>query len=151
MKIGIIGSGDYKNKRIVIRTLELIISKKKDIVVSGRSPRNRKDNVDNWAELWALEYCDKPPIIHPPKIFIEKEFKARNRLIARDSYNVIAFIPKGLYKSGAWNTINRFSRKIEFSKDRLSIYDELGILWTEDEFPLWLKERVQMNNLISFI
>lgn len=106
MKIGIIGSRHYRNKENVIRWLEENI-KEGDIIVSGRSPTYNFENVDCWAENWANER-GIPTIIYPPKKYTREDFFKRNTKIAEESEKLVAFIPDGVYRSGAWNTVSKF-------------------------------------------
>jgi len=136
IKFGFVGSGEYKNKKMVEKTLIELVCPNKDIVVSGRSPRNDYDNVDIWAEEWANIFCKIPPIIHPAKEFTSNGFFARNKLVADDSDFLICFINRGQYKSGTWNTIKHFTRKggKEYGEDWF-IYDEDGKEWQGSELP----------------
>jgi len=154
MKVGISGSGRYKNKKFVIETLENTISKEHDIIVSGRSPRNKKfdedgkkyyDNVDIWAEDWANEFCQNEPIIHPANEFTREEFYKRNKKIAIDSKELIAFINKYQYVSGSWNTIRYFIEKPNFDYDNLKIYNEYEELWHLSELPPWVRTKIKIK------
>lgn len=149
-RIGVVGSKDYKNKFYVFKVLEEVVDTKYDIIVSGHSPRNPiynngkiiyYDNVDLWAEDWANEKCDNEPIIHEAIIKNRNGFFKRNGLISNDSDEIRAFIPRGLYYSGTWNTINQFTKEKGLNILTLFIYDEFGNLWKFNEYPQWLKKR----------
>ena len=131
------------------------INKKKDIIVSGHSPRNEKyrknengerkvyyDNVDIWAEDWANEKCWNNPIIFPAEELNRKEFFLRNKKIALEIKKLIVFMNRRQYKSGAWNTVSHFSKREDFNYANLIIYDQYGKLWRTDELPSWLKSKI---------
>ena len=152
MFIGVVGSGKYKNKDFIIKELEYIINPEIDIIVSGHSPRNpiikdgiliRYDNVDIWAEDWAIEFCWNLPIIYETKEFNKKEFFKRNKSITYISNKLLVFINKGQFKSGAWNTVSHFIRKPNFNFSDLMIYNQFGKLWRTDKLPLWLNKKIQ--------
>lgn len=158
-KIGIVGSGKYKNKKFVIEILKNTISKENDIIVSGHSPRNKKynkhtkkyyyDNVDIWAEDWANEFCQNEPIIYPAEENTREEYFKRNKKISIDSEELKVFINKFQYQSGAWNTVKYFINKPDFNHNLLIIYDENGIKWYYDELPSWVKKamnKIKINN-----
>lgn len=111
MLIGVIGSGEYTKKDIVLHKLNYLVDVKEDIIVSGRSPRNEGDNVDIWAEDWANENCWNKPSIHPANEFNKKEFFRRNKKIALEAKKLMVFINRRQYKSGAWNTISYFPKE----------------------------------------
>jgi hypothetical protein len=152
MNVGFIGSGQYKNKKFVIETLEKTISKENDIIVSGHSPRNmifdihtRKyyyNNVDIWAEDWANEFCHNKPIIHPAVENNREEYFKRNNKISDDSDKINAFINRYQYQSGTWNTIKYFINKPKFNPANLIIYDENGLKWNYDELPSQIKNKI---------
>jgi len=152
MKLGVVGSGKFKDKNFVIKQISSRIDIKVDIIVSGHSPRNKRynkdnkeyyDNVDIWAEDWANEFCWNKPIIHPAKEFIKKEFFKRNKKIAQDSDKLLVFINKGQYKSGAWNTVGYFISKFNFNPNNLMIYNERHEQWCLDELPMWVRNRIR--------
>jgi len=152
-KIGVIGSGEYKKKKIVIRKLEQLIDKQRDIIVSGHSPRNpifkdgiliRYNNADIWSEDWAYVWCQNPPIIHPTKEFTRDGFFARNKLIALDSEELIVFINKHQYQSGAWNTVKYFLEKPDFDYNNLTIYDEFGKEFGIHDLPEWCQNKIKI-------
>ena len=139
MNIGVIGSGLYKNKEFVIETLEDLIWKAGDTIVSGHSPRNNYDNVDIWGEEWAKENCKLKPIIHPAKEFTEDGFFARNKLIAKDSEWLVCFINQGQYQSGTWNTVKYFIQKDVKYEEHWIVFNEHGMSWHTTDLPKWVK------------
>lgn len=142
MKVGVVGSGEYINKDIVLHKLNCLIDVKEDIIVSGHSPRNKYNNVDIWAEDWANEFCQNEPIIHPAEEFNKKEFFLRNKKIAIEVEKLLVFINRHQFKSGAWNTVKHFINKKDFKYSDLIIYDQYGKLWRTDELPSWLYSKV---------
>lgn len=135
--VGVIGSGEYRKKYLMISTLENLIDTEEDVVVSGHSPRNNYQNVDVWAEEWAKKFCDKKPIIFPPKKFTSYHFKLRNKKIAKKSTMIVGFVPKGLYKSGTWNTIYHYVKFGKSIKD-IVVFDEDNFAWNYDEYPKYI-------------
>ena len=158
MKRAFVGSGEYNNKEFVLSILESIIDKENDVIVSGHSPRNPVyvdgviigyNNVDHWSEIWGNDKCINKPIIFPPKEHIDIYYKKRNKQIADTSYEIRAFIPTLRYISGTWNTIKHFVKRVIDSKDRVFIYNEYGILWKFEEYPLWLQNRMLKINRLN--
>ena len=142
MKVGVVGSGEYINKDIVLHKLNCLIDVKEDIIVSGRSPRNEGDNVDTWAEDWANKKCWNKPIIFPAEELNRKSFFLRNKKIALEVKKLMAFINRRQYKSGAWNTVSHFSKREDFNYANLIIYDQYGKLWRTDDLPSWLYSKI---------
>jgi len=141
--IGVVGSGEYKRKDIVIMILEKTIDKDITIIVSGKSPRNEYNNVDIWAEDWGRENCKNEPVIFPPEEFTKVAFFKRNKLIADVSSILLVFINLRQYQSGAWNTVKWFIQKPDFCLFNLFIYDENGNEWSYDLLPLMIKKMVK--------
>ena len=128
MKIAIIGSRRYENKR---KIKEFIFKLKNEygtdtIIVSGGC----KDGADKYAKKYALElglqYEEYPPFhevhnLYCPlpssrygKPFSMKYFFARNKIIAGTSDFIVGFIPEGVEANGTMNTIEyakKFSKK----------------------------------------
>ncbi|MBD3405112.1 MAG: hypothetical protein GF411_03120 [Candidatus Lokiarchaeota archaeon] len=120
MKIGIIGSRRYRNKTFVKRVINLLPSDTR--VISGGC-----DGVDTWAVQYAKKLGLKTHEFIPE--FQSREaFFSRNRLIAINTDVLIAFIPLGQMRSGAWNTIN-YQR--EFKKPYV-VFDEHGDTWDRE-------------------
>ncbi|KKN57636.1 hypothetical protein LCGC14_0560080 [marine sediment metagenome] len=143
MIYGFVGSGKFKDKEFVIKKLNDIINPEVDIIVSGHSPRNKKNNVDIWSEDWANEFCWTKPIIHPADENNKKEYFRRNKKIAQDSDKLVCFINKGRYKSGTWNTIKHFVNKPDFNLNNLIIYNEEHKLWKTDDLPKWILRKMK--------
>lgn len=148
MRIGVSGSGKYKNKQFLFKKLEEVINKDRDIIISGHSPRNKYDNIDIWAERWGNDNCKNKPIIHPPKRFTDEYFFKRNKLVSDDSDILLSFINKGQYKSGTWNTVKYFLNKQNFRFKDLMIYDEFGNPWYFEDLPNWIKSKIKVNKCL---
>jgi hypothetical protein len=156
MYIGIIGSGNYRNKDFVLKTLKKDINVKNDIIVSGHSPRVpyktltneiKYDNVDIWAEDWAKENCRYPPVIFNPEKLDSEHFKKRNNQIAEKVKKLICFIPYNQYRSGTWNTINEFLKMGKNIED-IYIYDEFERLWNIDKYPVYIQKRYNDMDIV---
>jgi len=126
MKIAIIGSRRYENKR---KIKEFIFKLKNEygtdtIIVSGGC----KQGADRYAKKYALElglqYEEYPPFhevhnLYCPlpesrysKDYSVKYFFARNKIIAGTSDIVVGFIPDGVEGRGTLNTIE-YAKKFE--------------------------------------
>jgi len=151
MKYGFIGSGMFVDKEYVIKKLHNMIDVTVDIIVSGHSPNNDYDNVDIWAEDWANEFCWNKPIIHPAKKNVKNKFFLRNVKIARDSDKLVCFINSGQYKSGTWNTISNFVRRVDFNFNNLIIYNQNRQLWRTDELPKWVLRKLKFMESIKSV
>ena len=132
MKIGIIGSRRYENKR---KIKEFIFKLKnqygdKTIIVSGGC----KQGADRYAKKYALElglqyeeyppfhevhnlYCTMPESRYD-KPFSMKNFFARNKIIAGTSDIIVGFIPEGIEAKGTMNVLE-YAKK--FDKKRIII------------------------------
>lgn len=143
MRLGVVGSGEFRDKEFVIKKLEEIVNPEIDIIVSGHSPRKKYNNVDIWAEEWAYEFCENEPIIHPAEEFTDTEFFRRNKEVNYDSDKLLVFINEGKYKSGAWNTVGYFINKFDFNINNLIIYNERHRLWRFEELPMWVRNRIK--------
>jgi len=119
MKVGIIGSRRYENKR---KIKDFIFELKKQygentIVVSGGC----KDGADKYAKKYALElglqYEEYPPFhevhnLYCPlpesrygKPYSVRNFFARNKIIAGTSDYIVGFIPDGVVANGTMSCI----------------------------------------------
>lgn len=141
--LGVVGSGEYRKKDIVISKLEEawdnII---RLVIVSGKSPRKKGDNVDIWAENWGWNNCNDDPIIYPPDTFTRDAFFIRNKKIADKSHLLYVFINKGQHKSGAWNTVKWFLVKHKRKALKLlHVFDENGNEW--NKLPNWTKKYLE--------
>ena len=126
MKIAIVGSRRYENKR---KIKEFIFKLKEEygtdtIIVSGGC----KQGADRYAKKYALElglqYEEYPPFhevhnLYCPlpssrygKPYSMKYFFARNKIIAGTSEFIVGFIPDGVEGSGTMNTID-YAKKFE--------------------------------------
>ena len=128
MKIAIIGSRRYENKR---KIKEFIFKLKEEygtdtIIVSGGC----KQGADKYAKKYALElglqYEEYPPFhevhnLYCPlpesrysKPYSVKYFFARNKIIAGTADIIVGFIPEGVEGKGTMNTISyakKFKKK----------------------------------------
>ena len=128
MKIGIVGSRRYENKK---KIKDFIFKLKEEygtdtIIVSGGC----KQGADKYAKKYALElglqYEEYPPFheVHNlyctipssrySKPYSVKNFFARNKIIAGTSDFVVGFIPDGVEARGTMNTIQyaeKFKKK----------------------------------------
>ena len=132
MKIGIVGSRRYENKK---KIKDFIFKLKQEhgtdtIIVSGGC----KDGADRYAKKYALElglqYEEYPPFheVHNlyctipasrySKPYSVKNFFARNKIIAGTCDIIVAFIPEGIESDGTFSTLN-YAKK--FDKKRIII------------------------------
>ena len=132
MKIGIVGSRRYENKK---KIKDFIFKLKQEhgtdtIIVSGGC----KDGADRYAKKYALElglqYEEYPPFhdVHNlycmmpesryGKPYSVKYFHARNKIIAGTSDVVAAFIPEDGISDGTFSTL-KYAKK--FDKKRIII------------------------------
>ena len=126
MKVGIVGSRRYENKK---KIKEFIFKLKqeygeKTIIVSGGC----KQGADKYAKKYALElglqYEEYPPFheVHNlyctiassryGKPYSVKNFFARNKIIAGTSDFIVGFIPEGEEGRGTMNTIS-YAKKFD--------------------------------------
>ena len=125
MKIGIVGSRRYENKK---KIKDFIFKLKQEhgtdtIIVSGGC----KDGADKYAKKYALElglqYEEYPPFheVHNlyctisasrySKPYSVRNFFARNKIIAGTSDMVVGFIPEGVESNGTMSTI-KYAEKL---------------------------------------
>ena len=126
MKIGIVGSRRYENKK---RIKDFIFKLKQEkgvdtTIVSGGC----KDGADRYAKKYALEfglqYEEYPPSHFPHNLYCGlpesrygkeysvKNYHVRNKIIAGTSDYIVAFIPKGIESKGSMSTI-QYAKKFE--------------------------------------
>ena len=129
MKIGLVGSRKYENKK---RIKDFIFKLKKEkgtqtTIVSGGC----KDGADKYVKKYTLElglqYVEYPPFHSTHSLycplpesrfnqpFAMKNFFVRNKIIAQASDIVVGFIPKGVDSNGTNNTLQyakKFGKKI---------------------------------------
>lgn len=86
------------------------------------------DSVDNWAIDWASRNNYKTKE-YPSKENKREFFFDRNREMAEAADRLIAFVPRGQLRSGAWNCVNWFRK---FGKTNYQIYDEKGEQWERE-------------------
>jgi|TARA_B100000073_G_scaffold308165_1_gene278998 predicted Rossmann fold nucleotide-binding protein DprA/Smf involved in DNA uptake len=127
MKIGIIGSRNYENKRKIKQTIFQLKNKfGKDLVIfSGGCP----DGADKYAKKYALELDCKYIEVNPShtvknlysymredwygKKYSPKNFYVRNKILAKSIDRLIAFVEDGDAAKGTANTVNY---AVEFNK-----------------------------------
>ena len=132
MKIGIIGSRRYENKKKIKDFIFKLKNEygEKTIIVSGGC----KQGADRYAKKYALElglqYEEYPPFHDVHNLYCTmpssrygrpysiKNFHARNKIIAGTSDFIVAFIPEGIISDGTLSTLN-YAKK--FDKKRIII------------------------------
>ena len=94
----------------------------------------------NSPDMWAEDFLDRFGLI--PEIFPASDFNynyfARNAVVADFSDSLIAFIPRGQVKSGAWNTVSQF---LDEGKTDLVVLDEHGEPWMQK----WAQDKLDRN------
>jgi|TARA_R110000824_G_scaffold361530_3_gene549447 predicted Rossmann fold nucleotide-binding protein DprA/Smf involved in DNA uptake len=126
MKVGIVGSRRYENKK---KIKDFIFKLKQDYgestkVISGGC----KEGADRYAKKYALElglqYEEYPPFhevhnLYCPlpesrykKPYSPKNYHVRNKIIAGTSDVVVAFIPRGVESKGTMSTIS-YAKKFD--------------------------------------
>jgi len=120
--IVVIGSRKYRKQSMVYHVLdeEIIVRGLDPVIMSGKCPMT--DSVDNWAIFWA-ENRGLLNIELEPR---DEEFFERNEQIAHYADEIIAFIPKNIHRSGAWNCISEFRK---MGKTAYRVFDENGDEW----------------------
>tara|TARA_B100000287_G_scaffold404112_1_gene426500 strand:+ start:334 stop:747 length:414 start_codon:yes stop_codon:yes gene_type:complete len=132
MKIGIIGSRKYENKRKIKEAIFNLKQKFGDtlVIVSGGA----SDGADKYAKKYALEldcnYIEVNPS-HTPKnlysymredwygkSYSVRNFHVRNKILASLVDRLIAFVPRGTVSDGTDSTLN-YARK--FNKKSIII------------------------------
>ena len=132
MKVGVVGSRRYENKR---KIKDFIFKLKneygnKTIIVSGGC----KTGADRYAKKYALElglqYEEYPPFHEVHNLYCAmpesrygkpysiKNYHARNKIIAGTSDFIVAFISEGVQSDGTFSTLN-YAKK--FDKKRIII------------------------------
>ena len=120
MKIGIIGSRVYENRRKIKETIYKLRQKFNEdlIIVSGGCP----NGADKYAKKYALEMECKYKEFNPShttpnlysacneqfynKTYSPKNFFHRNKLLAKYCDFLIGFIPEGIQSNGTNHTLN---------------------------------------------
>ena len=129
MKIAIVGSRKYENKRKIKEFIFKLRERFGDklTIVSGGC----RDGADRYAKKYALEfgvsYKEYPPAHHNynlycvlpescySKMYHPSNYHMRNKMIAKSSNCVVGFIPKGIESSGTESTLKyakEFKKKI---------------------------------------
>jgi predicted Rossmann-fold nucleotide-binding protein len=124
MKIGIVGSTKYEDKRKIKETIFNLKRKFGDdlIIVSGGNP----DGADRYAKKYALELDCNYVEVNPShtqknlysymrkdwyqKPFSIRNFHVRNKILASLVDMLIAFVPKGTISAGTDSTLNYASK-----------------------------------------
>ena len=126
MKVGVVGSRRYENKRKIKEFIFKIKNQygEDTIIVSGGA----KQGADKYAKKYALElglqyeeyppfhevhnlYCTMPSSRYG-KEYSVKNFFARNKIIAGVCDIIVGFIPDGIEANGTMNTID-YAKKFE--------------------------------------
>ena len=120
MRIGIIGSREYENRKKIKDTVFRLISKFGDelTVVSGGC----KDGADKYAKKYALELGCKYIEFNPAhtvynlysacsenfynKPYTPKNFFVRNTMLAKYVDRIFAFVPNGVKSNGTHHALN---------------------------------------------
>ena len=120
MKIGIIGSRKYENRRKIKETIFNLKKKFGDelVIFSGGC----LDGADKYAKKYALEldcnYVEVNPAHTPKNLYSymreewygkkysPKNFYVRNKILAKSIDRLIAFVPEGDSARGTANTVN---------------------------------------------
>tara|TARA_R100001015_G_C4581640_1_gene138067 strand:- start:137 stop:538 length:402 start_codon:yes stop_codon:yes gene_type:complete len=127
MKIGIVGSRQYENKRKIKETIFQLKNKFGDdlVIFSGGC----LDGADKYAKKYALElgcnYVEVNPSHTPKNLYSymrenwygkkysPKNFYVRNKILAKSVDRLIAFVEDGDNAKGTANTVNY---AVEFNK-----------------------------------
>ena len=128
MKIGIVGSRKYENKRKIKETIFNLKHKfgEELVIVSGGCP----DGADKYAKKYALELDCTYIEVNPShtvknlysymredwygKLYSVRNFHVRNKILASLVDRLIAFIPSGLKSVGTESTLKyakKFNKK----------------------------------------
>ena len=126
MKVGIVGSRQYENRRKIKDFIFKLKQEKGEdtTIVSGGC----KDGADKYAKKYALElglqyeeyppfhqvhnlYCTMPESRYG-KPYSVKNFHARNKIIAGTSDIVVAFIPEDGLSDGTFSTL-KYAKKLD--------------------------------------
>jgi hypothetical protein len=129
MKVGIIGSRKYENKRKIKETIFNLKKKFGDdlVIFSGGCT----DGADKYAKKYALELDCKYIEVNPAhtvknlysymreswygKKYSPKNFFVRNKILAKSIDKLIAFVPDGVKSSATASTVNYaigFNKKV---------------------------------------
>ena len=121
MKIGIVGSGKYENKRNIKDFIFRIKEKygEEVTIVSGGCKQGSDKYAKKYALDFGLQYEEYTPAHQPHNLYCSlpvnrygkeysiKHFFVRNKIIASVSDMVVAFIPEGVKANGSLDTIKQ--------------------------------------------
>lgn len=130
--IAIVGSTTRASQQTVFGVLDRLSKdwSEDTILISGGAV-----GVDTLAKFWTRSRTRftfievLPTLIHPTK----EEFFFRNKIVATLADEIIAFVARGKYRDGTWNTIRHFR---DLGKQDYVVYDEFGGTWDRR----WKKE-----------
>ena len=125
MKIGIIGSRKYENKRNIKDFIFRIKEKygEEVTIVSGGCKQGADKYAKKYALDFGLQYEEYPPAHQPHNLYCSlpanrygkqysiKHFFVRNKIIASVSDMVVAFIPEGIKSNGSLDTIKQAKKQ----------------------------------------
>jgi len=130
MNLGVVGNRNFNNKNIIKYYLLKILP---DMVVTGDAI-----GVDSIvADICSTNNI--PIIIVHSTAHSKQHYFNRNKVIAKLSDNLLAFIKKNRYRCGTFNTINHFTKLNK--SGWVIIVNEYGKTWSFNELPNWLKNR----------
>ena len=124
--VGIVGSTTFPNRGLVYEKLS---EKLKECPIETAFVSGGAYGVDSFAKQWAEELGPRRSFfmeIHPIRKGENENYFLRNAVIAELADEIVAFIQRGKYRSGTWNTINHFRC---FGKRKYIVYDENGESW----------------------
>ena len=140
--LGIIGSRKYPmNKETHVHYLTYMLGRvmgsdgeveDHHVVVSGHC----LNSPDMWAEIFAERFGLFSKIF--PASEFGNDYFLRNWFVADYSDSLVAFIPRGQVKSGAWNTISQF---LDMGKTDVLVLDENGESWMQQ----WAQDKLDRN------
>ena len=125
MKIGIVGSRKYENKRNIKDFIFSIKEKygEEVTIVSGGCKQGADKYAKKYALDFGLQYEEYPPAHQPHNLYCSlpanrygkeysiKHFFVRNKIIASVSDMVVAFIPEGIKSNGSLDTIKQAKKQ----------------------------------------
>ena len=131
INIGIVGSRKYKNVDLVYSVVEKLCMLPLEIcILSGGCPKSPDQYAKEAAkfnnDLYTKQIGFKEFL---PKSKDKDGYFARNKLIAENSDFLIAFIPRNLLRSGAWNTVKWM--KLKKGQNSCIVIDENGKRWSK--------------------
>lgn len=125
--IVVIGSRKYRDMWKVLEVLLRDVFPgnllKDTVIMSGKCPM--LDSVDNWVVDFA-QISNYYTLEVPARKNRKEEYFKRNLIMAHYADEIVAFIPRGQLKSGAWNCISEFKK---LGKTDYRVFDENGDQW----------------------